>query len=70
MRTSKDIYYISDSTGIWVVEEDESGLTPSREDIQITKRLKAADETLGIKLLDHIIFNHKEYFSFLEKREM
>jgi len=46
------------------------GLTPSREDIEITKRLKDAGETLGIKLLDHIIFNHKGYFSFLEKGKM
>ena len=43
------------------------GLAPSEEDIEITKRLKAAGETLGIKLLDHIIFNHKGYYSFLEK---
>lgn len=42
-------------------------LTPSNEDIEITKQLKSAGETLGIKLLDHIIFNHKGYYSFLEK---
>ena len=41
-------------------------LTPSREDAEITKRLKEAGETLGIKLLDHIIFNHKSYYSYLE----
>jgi DNA repair protein RadC len=45
------------------------GLTPSREDIDITKQLKAAGETLGIRLLDHIIFNHKGYYSFLEHGE-
>ena len=42
-------------------------LKPSKEDDEITKQLKAAGETLGIKLLDHIIFNQKEYYSFLEK---
>ena len=42
--------------------------TVSGEDIQITKRLKATGETLGIKLLDHIIFNHKGYYSFLKKK--
>ena len=41
-------------------------LNPSKEDIAITKQLKSAGETLGIKLLDHIIFNHKGYYSFLE----
>lgn len=46
------------------------GLTPSKEDIEITKQLKAAGETLGIRLLDHIIFNHKGYYSFLEQGEL
>jgi len=41
-------------------------LTPSKEDITITQRLKTAGETLGIKLLDHFIFNHRGYYSFLE----
>ena len=43
------------------------GISPSKEDVEITKQLKAAGETLGIKLLDHIIFNQKDYYSFLEK---
>jgi len=42
-------------------------LTPSNEDIEITRQLKSAGETLGIRLLDHIIFNHKGHYSFLEK---
>lgn len=46
------------------------GLTPSKEDIEITKQLKSAGETLGIRLLDHIIFNHKGYYSFLENKEI
>ena len=46
------------------------GLKPSKEDIEITKHLKSAGETLGIKLLDHIIFNHKGHYSFLEHGEM
>jgi DNA repair protein RadC len=46
------------------------GLLPSKEDIEITKQLKSAGETLGIRLLDHIIFNHKGYYSFLEKGEL
>jgi len=45
-------------------------VTPSKDDIEISKKLKAAGETLGIKLLDHIIFNHKGYYSFLENNEL
>ncbi|MDD2715667.1 MAG: DNA repair protein RadC [Candidatus Wallbacteria bacterium] len=41
------------------------GLTPSREDIDLTRKLKDAGEILGIKLLDHIIFNQKGHYSFL-----
>jgi DNA repair protein RadC len=40
----------------------------SREDIEVTKRLKEAGEILGIPLLDHIIVNSKgEYTSLKEK---
>lgn len=45
-------------------------LSPSTEDKEITKQLKSAGETLGIRLLDHIIFNHKGYYSFLEHSEI
>jgi DNA repair protein RadC len=47
-----------------------SSLTPSKEDIEVTRRLKASGETLGIRLLDHIIFNQKGYYSFLEHGEI
>ena len=35
-------------------------------DIEVTGQLKAAGSVVGIALLDHIIFNRSEYFSFLE----
>ena len=41
--------------------------TPSPEDREVTKTLKEAGETLGIQLLDHIIFSDRGYFSFLEQ---
>ncbi len=45
-------------------------LMPSREDLDMTRTLKGAGETLGIKLLDHIIFNQKCYYSLLEHEEL
>ena len=45
-------------------------LKPSNEDIQVTKQLKEAAKTLGLGLLDHIIFNTKGYFSFAEHDEL
>jgi DNA repair protein RadC len=44
-------------------------IEPGKEDLEITMQLKAAGEILGIKLLDHIIFNRNGYYSFLEKNE-
>ncbi len=41
--------------------------TPSPEDREVTRTLKEAGETLGIQLLDHIIFSSRGYFSFLEQ---
>jgi DNA repair protein RadC len=37
---------------------------PSREDQQLTKRLRAAGESLGIPLADHLILGREEYHSF------
>jgi DNA repair protein RadC len=39
---------------------------PSAEDHDITRRLLAAGETLGIPVLDHVIFSTGGYWSFLE----
>lgn len=44
-------------------------LAPSKEDLQITQQLKEAGETLGITVLDHIIFSRKGHYSFLEQGE-
>ena len=56
------------AAAIIVAHNHPSGsLLPSKEDIGVTKQLKTAGETLGIRLMDHVIFNHKEYYSFLEK---
>ena len=41
------------------------GVEPSKEDLELTQRLRAAGETLGIRVLDHIIFDARNHFSFL-----
>ena len=42
---------------------------PSDEDREITTRLRQAGDTLGISLLDHIIFTRNSYYSFIEHGE-
>jgi DNA repair protein RadC len=39
-------------------------LQPSKDDIELTKRLVSAGEILGIEVIDHIIFSKDGYFSF------
>ena len=46
-------------------------LEPSREDRDITYRMRDAGELLGIQVLDHIIIGKGEtYYSFLESGEI
>lgn len=41
--------------------------SPSREDLQVTRRVKEAGELIGIALTDHIIIGEHTYVSFREK---
>lgn len=42
-------------------------LTPSEADIQLTKKLKQAGETLDLPVLDHIIVGDGNYYSFADE---
>lgn len=42
-------------------------LTPSNPDKAVTNKIKTGLETLGIKLIDHIILTHTDSYSFAEK---
>ncbi len=37
---------------------------PSKEDVQLTRRLRAAGESLGVPLADHLILGHDTFHSF------
>jgi len=41
--------------------------SPSREDIDVTKRLVECGKIIGIELLDHIIIGEHKYVSLKEK---
>ena len=56
------------SVSIIAVHNHPSGnLKPSNADINLTKKLKLACESLEIKLLDHIIISDSGYYSFLDE---
>ena len=42
-------------------------ITPSKEDISITKKLVRAGNLLNIEVSDHIIFTNHRYYSFLDE---
>jgi len=40
---------------------------PSREDIELTQRLREAGELMGIRVLDHIVIGNGSYVSFMDR---
>lgn len=56
------------AVGIILAHNHPSGtLKPSHADIQLTKKLKMAGDSLDIKVLDHLIITEKAYFSFADE---
>lgn len=59
---------MSSAASIMVAYNQPSGeTTPSREDIDVTKRLAEAGKLMGNELLDHLIFGEEKYTSLKEK---
>jgi len=61
---------ITDRAAAIIIAHNHTGknVEPSKEDIELTNKLRSAGEILGIKILDHIIFNSKGYYSFTESK--
>lgn len=59
---------ISNASSIILAHNHPSGdPTPSKEDINITDRIKESGKILGIDLLDHLIIGDDSYISLKEK---
>lgn len=55
------------ATAIIIAHNHPSGsLMPSEADRAVTRRIREASEIVGIKLIDHIIFSGRGYYSFQE----
>ncbi|MDO9257282.1 MAG: DNA repair protein RadC [Bacteroidales bacterium] len=58
----------NNATSIILGHNHPSGqLTPSAADIDLTKKMKAAGETLDLPVLDHIIVGDGNYYSFADE---
>ncbi len=59
------------ASSLVLVHNHPSGKTePSREDYEITQKIKAACQTVSIRILDHIIIGENQYFSFSERSQL
>lgn len=59
---------LQNSANIIIAHNHPSGLPdPSKEDINITRRLDEAGKIIGINLLDHIIIGNNRHISLKEK---
>ena len=62
---------LANAVSIAMIHNHPSGdPTPSREDIEVTKRLMEAGKVLGIQVLDHLIIGRPNYSSLKEKGYM
>ncbi len=66
----RDIYkeaILNNATKIICIHNHPSGdVTPSKEDVRATLRMKDVGNLVGIPLLDHVILGSNSYYSFLE----
>ncbi|HIS07612.1 MAG TPA: JAB domain-containing protein [Candidatus Choladocola avistercoris] len=63
---------LSNACGIILVHNHPSGrMSPSKEDVNVTKRLRMAGAILGIELLDHVIIGGTsgKMYSFMSSRK-
>ena len=65
--SSRDVFQaalLCNASSIFILHNHPSGdPTPSKEDIEVTDRLKKAGELMNIPLLDHVIVGEKKYYS-------
>ena len=67
--SSRDVFQaalLCNASSIFILHNHPSGdPTPSKEDIEVTDRLKKAGELMRIPLLDHVIVGEKKYYSIV-----
>lgn len=62
---------VQNASNLVLVHNHPSGkIEPSREDFEITQKIKAACLTVSIRVLDHIIIGENQYFSFSERGQL
>ena len=59
------------ASSLVLVHNHPSGkVEPSREDYEITQKIKAACQVVSVRVLDHIIIGENQYYSFSERSSL
>lgn len=66
----KEAISVSASSIICIHNHPSGNVMPSRNDIEITKRLIEIGDMLGIRVIDHVIIGSDKYYSFLENGDI
>lgn len=62
----KEALNLSAASIICIHNHPSGSVNPSKEDIELTKRLISAGNIMGIPVIDHLIIGNSEYFSFTD----
>lgn len=65
----KEAYRLSATYIVCIHNHPSNNTTPSKADIAFTEALRQTGLIHGIKLVDHIIFGHDNFFSFYENKK-
>ena len=66
----KEAYLLSASGIICVHNHPAGSVFPSKEDINLTKKLVEIGELLDVKIIDHVIITNNNYYSFFENNDI
>ena len=66
----KEAYLLSASYIICLHNHPSGDATPSKNDIELTKKIKEIGLLHGIPLIDHIVIGNNNYYSFYEDNNL
>lgn len=66
----KEAYLIGANSIIIVHNHPSGDVTPSKQDIQTTLKMREVSKLLGITMDDHVIIGYNNYYSFFENHQL
>ena len=66
----KEVYIIGATSVILIHNHPSGKVLPSKDDINLTKRIISVGDIMDIKVLDHLIISSTNYYSFLENGDI